>query len=322
MRSLTSILILLACLAPRALGQIQVEVAFDQEQFIPDSPIEAKVRILNSSGQVLELGVEPDWLEMQVEPLEGTLVSERGRLNVEGAFELPSSHRAIRKVDLSKAYRLNQPGRYRVVAVVKIHQWSGTTFRSRPKYFDISTGTTLKTLTFGVPDTKDALGFPEFRHYKLIQANQPRMVRPVPSQVAVANPTAEIRLYLSITDATDRETIKLIQLGPMISFSRPEMQLDEYSNLHLLYQYNGKSFSYHMVTPDGLILAKQTHDYTESRPVLSVSKEGNIGVVGGARRMTASDLPPSNTPPEDAVENQVVAVSGELADNNAAKPKE
>lgn len=321
MRSFLSILILLACLAPKALGQIQVEVAFDQEQFIPDSPIEAKVRILNSSGQLLRLGVEPDWLELEVTPVEGILVPERGEIQVEGAFELPSSHRAIRRVDLSKGYKLNQPGRYSVVAVVKIHEWSGTTFRSKPKYFDISTGTTLKTLVFGVPDTKDASGFPEFRHYKLIQANQPRMVRPSPAQAAISSPTAEIRLFLSVTDASDRETIRLLPLGPMISFSRPEMQLDEYSNLHLLYQYSGKSFSYHMITPDGLILARQTHDYTESRPILSVGKDGRIQVAGGVRRPTASDLPPSGIPPEDAIENQIVAIGGEPV-KNAIQPKE
>jgi hypothetical protein len=36
---------------------------------------------------------------------------------------------------------------------------------------------------------------------------------------------------------------------------------------------------------------RQTYDYTATRPVLRANDEGRIFVAGGARRMTASDIP-------------------------------
>ena len=61
--------------------------------------------------------------------------------------------------------------------------------------------------------------------------------------------------------------------------------------MHLLFQIGARSFNYSVVNPDGQLIARQTYEYTATRPVLKADKEGNIIVAGGIRRLTANDLP-------------------------------
>jgi hypothetical protein len=68
--------------------------------------------------------------------------------------------------------------------------------------------------------------------------------------------------------------------------------MDRFSNLHVLYQDASHTFRYFMITPDGMILARQTWAIGESRPAMTVNSEGRISVTGGVRRVSASDLPP------------------------------
>jgi hypothetical protein len=80
-------------------------------------------------------------------------------------------------------------------------------------------------------------------------------------------------------------------LGSLVSFSRPEAQIDKESNLHVLFQTGARSFNYSMVSPDGILRVRQTHDYTGTRPALKIN-DGRIRVSGGMRRSTSTDLPP------------------------------
>jgi hypothetical protein len=82
----------------------------------------------------------------------------------------------------------------------------------------------------------------------------------------------------------------------MVSFSRPEPQLDKFSNLHLLYQTAARTFNYSIINPDGKILLRQTYDYTTTRPRLKLDESGQFIVTGGARRIASNDLPPSKDP--------------------------
>jgi hypothetical protein len=51
-------------------------------------------------------------------------------------------------------------------------------------------------------------------------------------------------------------------------------------------------------SPDGDLLIRQTHDYTDTRPTLKFGMDSKIVVVGGERRVTAADVPP---PPKEEV---------------------
>ena len=94
---------------------------------------------------------------------------------------------------------------------------------------------------------------------------------------------------------------RTVPIGALLNFSRPEAQVDKLSNLHVMYQSGPQSFSYTVFNPEGELLARQTHDYINTRPRLQADAEGKIFVAGGVRRLTANDRPTPKpaTPPDD-----------------------
>ena len=102
MKNLVALLCLLC--ASSAFGQaIRVELAFDQETYLPREPLYASVRVYNTSGRTLELGRDNEWLSFTVENVDGSFVHQRKPLDVRGEFILPSSSRA-RKLIVSWIY--------------------------------------------------------------------------------------------------------------------------------------------------------------------------------------------------------------------------
>src|SRR5207302_7413735 len=124
---------------------------------------------------------------------------------------------------------------------------------------------------------------PEVRKYILQQANYLK---------------GQIRLYLRLTDASGAKTFRVFPIGTLLSFSRPDFQVDKVSRLHALYESGPHSFSYTVFSPDGDLLVRQSYDFKTTRARLKVDDEGNISVAGGSRRMTANDVPPPDTTDE------------------------
>ncbi len=264
-------------------AQVTVEVTLEQEQFLGGEALPAAVRITNRSGQTLHLGTEPDWLTFLVESRDGFIVVKTGEVPVLGEFTLESSKVATRHVDLAPHFAISRPGRYNVTATVRVKAWDAT-LTTKPKSFDIIQGAKLWSQEFGVPAAANATNqSPEVRKYTLQQANYLR---------------TQLRLYLRLTDAAESKVIKVFSMGPMVSFSEPEPQLDKFSNLHLLYQNGARSFSYTMISPDGDVLVRQTYDYSNTRPRLQTDQEGKFLVTGGVRRVTSNDWPPKSSQQE------------------------
>lgn len=272
MRFFLSTLGFVLAMGLRSAAQVSVEVLLDQDQFLRDESLPIKVLISNRSGQVLHLGAEKNWLTFSIENRDGSAVAREGDVPVEGEFSLESALKATRRVDLMPYYNLDTPGRYRVSAIVRIKQWNEE-ITSKPKDFDIVRGVKLWEQDFGVPA---AGGAPEARKYALQQATFLK----------------QLRLYVRITDLSEKQVFRVVSVGSTVSFSRPEHEVDRESNLHVLFQTGARAFQYCVVTPGGEILQRQTHDYAPSRPVLRSDEDGRIHVTGGARRITPNDLPP------------------------------
>ena len=257
--------ILFASLSFRALGQVTVEVGQTQDQFLPGESVPVAVRITNQSGQTLHLGDEDDWLTFSVEGIGGTVVPKLGEVPVRGAFDLESSGVATKRVDLAPYFPLLQRGRYTVTAMLKIRGWNSE-IPSRGKTFDVIEGVNLWEQEFGLPEAAGGTNAnPEIRRYCLRQASYLR----------------ELRLYLRVTDQSGTRPVRVVPIGVMLSFSRPEHRIDKHSNLHVLYQSGPQSFSYTVYNPDGDLITRQTHDYVRTRPRLQVDADGNPQVVGG-----------------------------------------
>src|SRR6266571_1278377 len=90
-------------------AQVSVELVLDQEQFLLNESLPVKVRIVNRSGQTLQLGQEKDWLTFTIENRDGSLVAPMGEVPVMGEQSVESSMVANRLVDLMPYYDLSKP---------------------------------------------------------------------------------------------------------------------------------------------------------------------------------------------------------------------
>ena len=271
-------------LAPRLSGQVSVELVLDQDQFLPGESLMVGVRITNFSGQTLRLGKDNDWLHLSLEGRDNYIVPTAAELPVQGEFEVGSSKVVTKRVDVAPCFSLVREGRYAISATVKIKDW-GTELVSKRKSFDIIPGTTLWEQDVGVSAPADSHHPPEVRKYALQQALHLK----------------QMKLYVRVTDQTGSRVFRVFPIGQLISFSSPEHQIDKSSNLHVLYQTGAKSFNYSVINPDASLLIRHTYEYTDTRPILRVDKEGRIYVSGGNRRVSYDDLPvPLDTSNNDA----------------------
>jgi hypothetical protein len=264
----------------RASAQVSVELSLDQEQFLPSESVPLTVKITNRSGQQLHLGVEPDWLTFSVESSDGFVVIKNAEVPVDGEFDLETAQSATKHVDLQPYFSMTKPGRYKVIATLRIKDWAAQV-ASVPQRFDVISGALLWSSDFGVPDGTNAA--PEVRKYTLEKANYLK---------------EQLRLYVQVSDGAVQRVYKVAALGPMVSFSRPEAQVDRMSRLNVLWQTGAQGFSYAIVNPNGSVEELDTYDNYYSRPRLTVDENGEVVVVGGTKRPKAYELPIVRPPNE------------------------
>jgi hypothetical protein len=279
MKNLGLVFVLMLASATGLLAQVAAEVQMEQGQFLPGEPIPVSVRVINHSGQTLHFGKE-DWLSYSVEANDGFIPVKTGEPPVAHDFDLETSRIATQHSDLSPYFTISRPGQYSVIASVKIDGW-GAEVTSTPKRFVVIKGTKLWEQGFGVLQSAAANHEPpELRKYILVQATYLK----------------SMKLYLRLTDTTESRVIRLVPIGPIVSFSRLQTQLDRQNNLHLLYEDGARSSNYSVINTDGEIIIRQTHVYTDAGPRLKVDESGNVSVVGGARHVAANDLPAAKLP--------------------------
>ena len=265
----------------RVAAQVSLELALDQNEFLPNEPIRLAAKITNTSGQQLHLGADPAWLTFSVESKDGFVVVKNSEVPVVDPFDLESSQMATKHVDLQPHFQLGRTGRYKVVATLFIRDWR-LTVTSVPIYFDVIHGGELWSQNFGVVVASNQP--PESRKYSLIKANYLR---------------EQLRLYVQVGSGDGGQVYKVAALGPLVSFSLPEEQVDRTSQLHVLWQTGAQSFSYDIIGTDGETVLRDVYDSFNSRPHLALNAEGGVFVTGGVRRPQPGDLP--TVKPPDAV---------------------
>ncbi|MBI5383881.1 MAG: hypothetical protein HZA90_04260 [Verrucomicrobia bacterium] len=252
-------------------AQVAVELLLEQEQYLRNESLPLRVRISNSSGQTLRFGAEADWLAFEIQDTEGHAVRRLGKVPLADPFNLGSARVATLKTDLMPYFDLSSIGHFSVSATLKVGQLNAS-FSSRAESFNIISGSKIWEREFGVPRTSP----PDVRKYALVQATFLK----------------QLRLYARITDPHDQKVFRVQALGPLVSFSKPTAQLDKSCNLHALFQTGARSFLYEIVTPDGELIIRQTHEHTETRPTLQTADDGTLFVAGGRRLVLLNDLPP------------------------------
>ena len=267
------VFVLAAVALLRASAQVNVELAMDQDQFLPNESVRLAVKIINRSGQTLHLGATPDWLTFSVESEDNAVVIKNSEVPVVEPFDLESSQMATKHVDLQPYFAMGRPGRYKVIATLRIPEWSASMV-SAPKHLEIVSGVELWSQDFGVtlaPQTP-----PEARKYTLIEANYLKQ---------------QLQLYLQVSTRDMARVFKVTALGSLVSFAAPEAQVDRVSDLHVLWQTGAQAFSCIIVNPDGAILSRDIYDVTTARAHLALDADGTVVVQGGVRRPKPSDAP-------------------------------
>jgi len=275
---ITLILTLAALSYFRAAAQVSVELALEQEQFLPGETVQVAAKITNRSGQQLHLGADSTWLTFNVESADGFVVIKKSEVPVTGEFDLESSQLAIKRVDIEPYFGISKPGRYKITATLHLPNWNQSP-TSEPKAFDVINGVPLWSQDFGVPAGTNAA--PEVRKYSLEEANYLR---------------AQLRLYVRVSDGSGAQVFQVTPLGMLVSFSQPEAQVDRTSRLHVLWQTGAQMFYYCLITPDGTVEKREIYDYFNSRPRLVVNGNGDVLVTGGVRRAAAGSLPVIQSP--------------------------
>jgi hypothetical protein len=263
---------------------VTVRLMTEQDQFLPGETFPITVYITNSSGQSLHLGADPKWLTFNVGAADDSfVVTRKTDPPVTGEFNLGSSQVAIKRLDLAPYFVMTHPGRYRVTATVHIAEW-GADVVSPALQFNVIDGVPLWSQDFGMPMPAGVTNQrPVVRKYILEEANYLRK---------------QLRMYVLVTDQSGSLVFKVSAIGPMVSFSKPEAQLDRANNLHVIYQSGAKSFIYSVVNPDGEITLQEIYDILDTRPHLAVNEDGNIVERGGVRRVKPGEMPVVKAPDE------------------------
>jgi hypothetical protein len=299
------VLFLAAAFCYPAAAQVTVEVVIDRPQYLSGESIPVAVRITNRSGQKLKLGTDDTWLTFTVENREGSIVVKTDDVPVEGEFDLESSKRAIKHVDLEPYFAIANPGRYLVTASVHIKEWNQD-IRSQPKGFDVLEGTRIWEQTVGIPKAPgNTNAVPEIRKYVLQQVNYVG---------------SKLRLYLRVLDEKGTKPYRVYEVGPVVSFSRPQPIIDGQSNLHILYQHGPQVFDYTIFTPEGDLKQRQTYIIAEKRPRLKLDDEGIVTLTGGERIEKPTDFPHEETADEAASKPAVAKPDKEAAGTDSTLP--
>lgn len=280
MQKFFSLLVLFACAAARA--QVNVELVLDEQQFLRGEPVLLRLKISNFSGQAVRLGEDPEWAAFTVTGEDGRALRAAAAMPPVKPFTIESAKTVALRVDLAPYFDLQSAGRFAAVARVQFPQLQKE-FSTEPKKFDIISGVKVWEKDVGVPGTTP----PVVRTYALQQATFFK----------------ETRLYARVSEANEADIVRVVALGALPSAGRPEAAVDNSSQLHVLFQAGQKNFTYSIVTPQGDLIIRQTHEITTTRPRLRAEADGRITVSGGVRKIALSDLPPP--PPET---NAVVQV--------------
>ena len=249
--------------AERAAAQVRVDISFKRRLYVLYEPIIAVVTIRNLSGQplLLENSDHRRWFGFNIETADGRIIPP-----INPDYELQPAaigpgENLSRAVNLTPLFPLRDFGLYRVKATVYASSF-GRYFSSPPLPIEITEGRAIWQEVVGVPG---ADGRPELRTITLLSHKLSRTTR----------------LYARIEDKENGKVYAMRQLGPFLTFGRPEVMLDVRNEIHILQNSAPKQFLYTHLGLQGEVLAQQAYLESGSRPALAKQEGGSVAVVGG-----------------------------------------
>jgi hypothetical protein len=249
--------------AEKSAAQINVQLDFKRQLFVLYEPIVAVVSIDNLSGRplVLENVDEQRWFGFTIETGDGRPVPPINPDYELAPVAIAPGEKLTRAVNLTPLFPMQEFGPYRVKATVYAEAF-GRFFSSRPETVEITDGRPIWQEVVGVPGGE---GAPQLRTVTLLTHKLSRSTR----------------LYARIEDKQRGKIYAMHQLGPYLSFGRPDVELDQRNEVHVLQNSAPKQFLYTHLGLAGEILGQQAYLEAGGRPQLVKDKQGQVQVVGG-----------------------------------------
>jgi hypothetical protein len=259
-----AVVLLLGILAAEnCTAQIKVDLSFKRKLYVLYEPVVAVVSIENLSGRplLLDNSEENRWFGFTIETEDGRPVPPNNPNYELAPVAIEPGERLTRAVNLTPLFPLQDFGSYRVKATIHAPSF-GRFFSSAPLAVEITDGRPVWQEVVGVPG---ASGLPELRTVTLLTHKLSRSTR----------------LYARIEDKEQGKIYATHQLGPYLTFGRPEVLLDLRNEIHVLQNSAPKQFLYTHLGLSGEILGQQAYLEAGSRPRLTKDANGGVQVVGG-----------------------------------------
>ena len=247
----------------RCVAQVDVTLSFKRRLFVLYEPIVAVVSIDNLSGRplVLDNADQQRWFGFTIETGDGRPVPPNNPDYELAPVAIAPGEKLTRAVNITPLFPLQEFGPYRIKATVYAAPF-GRFFSSRPETVEITEGRAIWQEVVGVPGEA---GPPELRTVTLLSHKLSRSTR----------------LYARIEDKEGGKIYAMHQLGPYLTFGRPDVMLDLRNEVHVLQNSSPKQFLYTHLGLDGEILGQQAYLEFRGTPALVKDERGEVKVVGG-----------------------------------------
>lgn len=244
-------------------AQIKVDLSFKRKLYVLYEPLVAVVSIENLSGRplLLDNSGQDRWFGFTIETEDGRPVPPVNPNYELAPVAIEPGERLSRAVNLTPLFPLQDFGAYRVRATIFASSF-GRFFSSAPLSVEITDGRPIWQEVVGVPG---ADGAPELRTVTLLTHKLSRSTR----------------LYARIEDKEGGKIYATHQLGPYLTFGKPDVLLDLRNEIHVLQNSAPKQFLYTHLGLAGEIFGQQAYLEAGSRPRLVKDDKGQVVVVGG-----------------------------------------
>ena len=260
-------------------AQLALELTVPRPLYLEYERIIVKVKMRNYSGQPLVFGRD--------ERLSGKLLFEI-TLNGKTLAPLPDAEYPMTGtilqpgetreflVQLSRYYKLTQPGIYNVHAYVK-HKLLPNDYKSQDRRFEVTTGAKAWSRTVGIPELLSSA-----------IAGERDQINERTYEIRTLTNNADRLYYLMVEDP--KHIYAVLPVGRMVGVETFRAEVDMLSRLHLLAPVSPKLFRYYVVGLDGRIENTQMYKTDKTTPSLFRQPDtGKVGVVGGAEARVGID---------------------------------
>ncbi len=232
-----------------AKGQVQLTLSLERNFYIAYEPLVVQVALTNLGERDLKLENTGHrrWLGFDIQMANGHWLAPR--YVDEPASILKAGSTMTHRVNVTPLFALEDFGGYRISATVFLTDINRCV-RSAEKQFEITGGRLLKQQE--VSDHTDI---------RLVSL----LVHQLPQSRA---------LYLRIEDKRRGIIYCTHQLGNWVSYSQPEIEIDDMRSVHILQSDAPRKFIYTRVNLDGKILECRAYVETAIRPSLKKIVEG------------------------------------------------